>query len=433
MRTLMAAICFSLCLSGCGQRQRPVTVLVSGDTHGWITPCGCAANQSGGLARRATLAKDAARISDTLLLDAGGAALGTSPYQRLKFESLLRGMKLMDIAAVNIGGSETEFDPDALREIGAATGVEWLCSNLRDHNGTQVGKSVLNLNRGGLNVAVAGVIDPSLVVHSDWQTSEPVQAILKAFAGSKPDVRIVLAYLDEGGLRSLAESLPEVDYIIGGPTGQALSPTRVGTVTIMSATNKGKFLASATLKRNEKEFEQVKAEIREVSSTLPEDQVQLKNLKAYYSNLAEHDFPANEAGLVTQVESDKSGYAIAGSSSCVSCHKQDDAVWHNSKHSHAWEVLVNKRAHFDPHCQQCHTTGYGQQGGFVSVAKSTELVHVGCENCHGPSQAHVQDATRRTPFQAKEQCQRCHDHENSPQFVLDAYWTRVFHQGKKGS
>ena len=288
------------------------------------------------------------------------------------------------------------------------------------------------MQRGGLNVVVAGVIDPALVVHSDWQASEPVQAILKAFAASKPDVRIVLAYLDEGGLRSLAESLPEIDYIIGGPTGQALSPTRVGTVTILSATNKGKFLASATLKRNERRFEQVKTEICEVSSELHEDQEQLKNLSNYYMNLTKHDFPADEAGLVTNVESDKSGYAIAGSSACVACHKQDDAIWHNSKHSHAWEVLVGKSAQFDPHCQQCHTTGYGLQGGFVSVAKSTALVDVGCENCHGPSQAHVHDPRRRTPFQAKEQCQRCHDHENSPQFALDAYWTRVFHQGKKG-
>ena len=133
MRTLIVTISFVLCLSGCGQRQRPVTVLVSGDTHGWITPCGCAANQSGGLARRATLAHDAAKISDILLLDVGGAALGTSPYQRLKFESLLRGMKQMGIAAANIGGSETEFPPDTLKEIGAATGVDWLSSNLRDH------------------------------------------------------------------------------------------------------------------------------------------------------------------------------------------------------------------------------------------------------------------------------------------------------------
>src|SRR5438105_2896094 len=32
----------------------PVTLVVSGDTAGWILPCGCTSNQSGGLARRGT-------------------------------------------------------------------------------------------------------------------------------------------------------------------------------------------------------------------------------------------------------------------------------------------------------------------------------------------------------------------------------------------
>ena len=34
--------------------ERPLAIVVSADTAGWIIPCGCTTNQSGGLARRAT-------------------------------------------------------------------------------------------------------------------------------------------------------------------------------------------------------------------------------------------------------------------------------------------------------------------------------------------------------------------------------------------
>jgi mono/diheme cytochrome c family protein len=258
-----------------------------------------------------------------------------------------------------------------------------------------------------------------------------VPALLKALQNSQADVRIVLAYMDEAKLRSLAEALPEVDFIIGGPTGQAISPVTVGNTTIMSATNKGKFLAQIDLVRDAKGLHKSSTQIAEVSSTLTENPIQLANLKDYYRALAQVDFSADEAGLVTPIADPQPGYAIAGSESCAKCHQADNSVWHSSKHSHAWEVLVAKTAQYDPSCQQCHTTGYGQPAGFVKVAQSPALVHVGCENCHGPSQAHVTNPRERTPFQAKEQCVRCHDHENSPAFQYEPYWAKVSHKGNR--
>ena len=38
----------------------------------------------------------------------------------------------------------------------------------------------------------------------------------------------------------------------------------------------------------------------------------------------------------------------------------------------------------DSKCLPCHTTGYAQPGGFVSVEKTPLLVGVQCESCHGP-------------------------------------------------
>lgn len=418
-----------LVLVGCSRQPQLLTVYVSGDTHGWITPCGCAANQSGGLARRATLVHSARQQGECLLLDAGGSALGTSSYQRLRFEFLLQGLKEMGLAAHNVGKSETDFSPKDLQDIGTSKGITWLSANLTDEQGQTIGKPFLEVSAFGRRVAVTGVIDGDQVENPQWQTSEPVHAILKAFEGQSADIKIVLAYMDEARLRALAEALPEVDYIIGGPTGQSVSPIKVGAVTVMSATNKGKFLAKIRLNQSDKGLHKSLTEISEVSSNLLENPTQIANLKAYYKRLSELDYSATDAGLVAPLTDPQAGYAIAGSESCAKCHQPDDSVWHASKHSHAWEVLVTKTAQFDPSCQQCHTTGYGLPAGFDKVANSQSLVHVGCENCHGPSEAHVSNPRKRTPFQAREQCVRCHDHENSPTFQFDTYWAKILHKG----
>jgi hypothetical protein len=418
-------------LQGCtSSSHSAITLLVSGDTQGWITPCGCAANQSGGLARRATVIADAKKQGPVLMVDVGGSAVGSTEYQRLKFESLLRGMQQMGVDVCNVGGPETVFGPQELAEISQSVGVTWLSCNLKDAGGTASPTPVRSIEINGTRIAIVGVVDPALVEHSDWQVSDPLPAILNAFRGVDADIRVVLAYLDEGPLRALASSLPEVDYVIGGPTGQTISPVRIGEVTLMSATNKGKFLAEVKWKKDGDDVRQMDAQIIEVSSRLMEDPAQLRNLKDYYQRLSEQDFVATESGLANVGIGDQQGYSIAGSEACKSCHTVDDAIWHQSKHSHAWDVLVAKQgAQFDPQCQQCHTTGYAQQGGFQSVAESTHRVHVGCENCHGPSQSHVLNPKARTPFLAKEQCLNCHDHENSPEFDYSIYWARIAHSG----
>ena len=422
-------ICFFI---GCRQQNNDSLVIyVGGDTAGWITPCGCAANQSGGLARRATLIQNAGQQHATLLLDAGGSAVGTGPYQRIKLTALLNGLHSMGLAAHNIGAPEAEFLPETLLEIASKTNTTWLSSNLKTFNGKAFGIPVLRTTKAGLKIAVAGIIDPELVTNDNWVAVEPINAVLTAFGNEPDDVRIVLAYYDESGLRELAQRLPEVDYIIGGPTGQSVSPLLVSQSTILSATNKGKFLARIELSKRPDKLINRAARITEVSSDLSEAAPQLENLKQYYSRLAAKDFTAAQADIVKPLLVQSNGYSIAGSDACKSCHPQDQTIWDASKHAAAWQVLEMKHAHYDPSCQRCHTTGYAQLGGFQNVARSANRIGVGCENCHGPSQAHVDNPKVRTPFQASQQCVGCHDHENSPTFNFETYWAKIVHGAKQ--
>lgn len=425
--------------AGCNrQPAKPLLLFVSGDTAGWITPCGCTANQSGGLARRATLIGQSARGAKTVYADVGGSASGTGEYQRLKFAAILRGLNRMGIKAHNIGGPETKFTPEELSQLARDTGVTWISANLIPQPPSAGSESPANslashvvVEHDGRSLALIGLVDPQLVTAPGWTTQDPVAAAVRIVRTVPADAYVVLAYFDEPGLRKLAEALPEVDAVIGGPTGQALSPTPVGAAVIASATNKGKFLTQLQWRMaSQPRLQWQGADVAEVVSTLDEDPQQVANLGEFYKLLAERDLTVEQAGLVDREKIQGQQMRIAGSQSCASCHAEEFNSWTESAHHQAWDVLEPKGAHFDSYCQQCHATGYGMAGGFINVAQSKDRVDVGCENCHGPSSAHVADPHVRTPFQASEQCVRCHDHENSPEFQYDPYWNQVRHGEK---
>ncbi len=432
-----------ICLVGCSpSAPSNLFIVISGDTAGWITPCGCTANQSGGLERRATLLKSLGPSDRTLYLDAGGSAAGKTEYQQVKLQSILKGDQLMGLEAHNIGAPETQLAPDTLLQLGnAAQGdigkSQWLSANLAPADANQsIQLAIMPYRvvvRSGLRILVTGVVDPALVQNAQWKAKDPASSVLAILKKEPWDRSLVLAYMDEAHLRSLAERLPEVDFIVGGPTGQMLAPADVGPVTIMSATNKGKFLARIELRKEGKDWKTSTRGPIEVSSTYAQEPIQSQNLEDYLNALARRDFKSTDTGLVastTSIGSHPVGTQVAGSHTCTACHSLSDQAWHTSHHSHAWKTLEDKRAHVDPSCQQCHTTGYGLPGGFMQASQSGPLVNVGCESCHGPSHAHVLDPKLKTPYLAREQCIRCHDHENSPEFNYATYWAKIRHTEK---
>ena len=120
------------------KQKAPATIVVSADTAGWITPCGCTSNQSGGMLRRASYLSALADKNPLVYLDAGGAILGNSPYAKLKFETILRGEMAMHLAAHNVGQSEAALGAAYLRDVSQRTNAPLISANLRVTDGTLV-------------------------------------------------------------------------------------------------------------------------------------------------------------------------------------------------------------------------------------------------------------------------------------------------------
>ncbi|MCF6282869.1 MAG: cytochrome c family protein [Candidatus Polarisedimenticolaceae bacterium] len=94
-----------------------------------------------------------------------------------------------------------------------------------------------------------------------------------------------------------------------------------------------------------------------------------------------------------------------GIKQCKLCHQPHYDSWRTTHMSKAFDLLkANVRADkkraaglnplkdytADPACLACHTTGYGKEGGFVSLEKTPDMVNVQCEMCHGPGSIYVE-------------------------------------------
>lgn len=411
--------------------QKPAVLVVSGDTHGWITPCGCTSNQSGGLPRRGSYLAKLRATRDVIYADAGGAAAGDSPYQRVKFEAILAGERAMGLAAHNVGKSEAALGAEYLRTLAARTATPLVSANVRGRDGGPVAAPYRVVRSGGRRIALTGVLSPAYAsAAADCQITDPRQAVLDALAAAKGeyDAAVVLAYVPEDELDALARGLPEAAAVVGGPTGQAVAPKPAGPVTVAAATNKGKFLIELDVPPDNLATAWA-GRVVEMGPALADDPAQQQNVKTYLATLARRDFPASQTDLVPPLPPGApEDYRVAGSATCVTCHADTKDVWAHSRHAHASESLRPRGFHVDPTCLQCHTTGYGQPGGFQSVSTGAGLDAVGCESCHGPSLAHTRNPTSVRPaFAARDQCKRCHDLENSPKFDYPTYWPRVKH------
>lgn len=411
--------------------DRLVSVVISGDTAGWIVPCGCASNQSGGLPRLGSLIRQIEQDRHVVLLDVGGSPGGESPYDREKFIAIVKGKQKMGLAAHNLGAAELKLGLDDLRSIQKQLDAPFLSANLRSATGELLFPASKIVEAEGKRLLVVGVISPEYA-SSGVHIASPADAVLSVVGEFRDrfDHLIVLAYLPEAELRQLASELPEADVVAGGPTGQSIAPERVGPVLMTAVTNKGKFAAHLQLTEKSGSAPWT-GEILEVDASYEDDPEQMQNLKDFYALLEVRDFKASETGFVpTQPIDPPEGFQIAGSNSCLECHSGDHHIWSESGHSHAWATLVTDGSHVNSDCQRCHTTGFGLPGGFVSAGTGLERVNVGCESCHGPSQGHVADSTIKTAFVARDLCTRCHDRENSPEFEYASYWERIRHGGE---
>ena len=117
---------------------------------------------------------------------------------------------------------------------------------------------------------------------------------------------------------------------------------------------------------------------------------------------------------------------------CRECHPKAYAIWKDSKHGHAFQVLADKGNQYNPRCLQCHTVGYMESDGYINERLTPHLKNVSCETCHGRGGFEVR-LRKGQPIPVKKlvlksvMCTKCHTPDDSPNFDLNTYWKKIAH------
>lgn len=107
-----------------------------------------------------------------------------------------------------------------------------------------------------------------------------------------------------------------------------------------------------------------------------------------------------------------------GSKTCSECHEKEYRNFEAyAKKSDSFGSVINMKKGLTEEeikeCFECHTTGYGEPGGFTSEKETPHLKNAGCEVCHGPGSVHCEtgeyeDIKARL---TQKDCETCHNAE----------------------
>jgi len=118
------------------------------------------------------------------------------------------------------------------------------------------------------------------------------------------------------------------------------------------------------------------------------------------------------------VWSEKEKATYVGMEKCKECHPEHVESYYSWKYSKNFRIIQMRRKDHDPNCLPCHTTGYGQKGGFSSMEETPGMVNKQCESCHGPASLHLKAPTKlehqETLSIPENLCTTCHSGHKHP-------------------
>jgi len=128
-------------------------------------------------------------------------------------------------------------------------------------------------------------------------------------------------------------------------------------------------------------------------------------------------------GAVSSPAQESADKTYIGSEACAACHEGEYETFsqhaRKAKSFHSVEIMKKGLTpEKEKGCYKCHTTGYGQPGGFVSAEKTPHLKNTGCEVCHGPGSVHAESEDPEDIIYdiSMDSCLTCHNSERVAAF-----------------
>jgi len=247
------SLLFSLTLalfSGCGPGNgQKITILFTNDLSGHILTD---RSGRGGLSRIATeVKKIRAQNSNTVLIDAGDASVGTAFTTETSGEAIFKVMNAAGYQASVYGNHEFDLGEEQAKKYQEITKFPILSCNIQHKDGKPFAAEYAIFEIGGMRLGIIGVSNPKTTNLVD-QTKIPglkflapeseIRRVQNELAG-KTDMVIILSHQGIGEDISLAYHLNGVPLIIGGHSEVKISGLKkAGRVGIAQAGDNGRYL-----------------------------------------------------------------------------------------------------------------------------------------------------------------------------------------------
>jgi len=467
-----------------GWTEPAVTLVFSGEQHGYMEPCGCSVTQSGGLSRRADLMRQLTQKGwPFVALDLGGLVRKDNVQNKFKFQVMRTALKDLNYGAIALGPEELSIEriePGFLVQQGTEQKEPQFVNANVDFTlfkdpGLRPAAPAKVITINGHRIGVTSIFGKTLVAalfgdagDPQIKVNDPAKSLPAAIAELKRDkaeVLVLLSHAEKSESEELARKFPEFQLVATarGPEDGEDKAEKIGNTLLVTVGQKGKHVAIVGYYPNDQR-QPFRYELVDLDKERFKDTPKMLDRMREYQHLLEANYDAVLKDFPRPPY--PGGDQYAGVDSCKDCHTKAYAVWKESKHANAYTSLITGREgtknpiprNHDPECINCHTTGWDPQGvfpyvsGFYSLEKTPKLKDQQCENCHGPAAKHVELelAWKRDPKAVKKAdldaararatlkvaeirktlCYKCHDLDNDPNFEFDSYWDQIKHPGK---
>ncbi len=432
------------------KEQKPELVLVlSGQTYGYLSPCGCSRPQKGGLERRYNLIQS---LKDkgwhVIGLDLGDAAAqkGVHKQNLLKYRTTMRALAEMGYAGIGLGEydfAEQLFEllaeytlnnpgkpPVVLAGnlVGVQRGPDGKPTRVftreeyfpgGDKNRPMVEAVEVVATPGQPALGVVGVVGNEVGVKVEKQDGQFAflanpEFLPKALAAlnahpARPELRVLLYAGSSEKAKALAAAFPQFQLILCQSESDLPPqfPTVVnnGKTQIVEVGHKGQHVGVVGVFKTGAGYELKYQLVTLGEEYLTPDNPQAEKANKVLQLLEEYAQEVKDRNLLAefrkrplqhpaQVQMPGANLTYVGSEACAKCHPAEFKQYQTTKHSHAYDALVKvarrpSNRQFDGECVVCHTVGFEYVGGYENEQKTPHLKNVGCESCHGPGSGHA--------------------------------------------
>ena len=390
-----------------------VAVVLSGEVHGYLEPCGCTEKQNGGVARRSDLFRQLREEKgwEVVAADAGGAVRRGRKQTEFKLTAMRKALAEMGYGALNLGPEELRLGADFL--VQQAYDPPPLLSANAVYFGDPLMAGDVGLNRttvleaGGVKIGLTGVVGSTMAgelatdgpdaLTSVRPAADVLPAALDALADC--DVRILLSQAEPDETRQFLKDYPGFHAAVtaGGPEDPDPDPEVVelpggGSALMLRVGGKGKSVGVLGVYPDARptgddgtgdgEADPAGPGLRFALVPLSRDRyghdARMDVVMAEYQQALADNLGAVFEDIPPTPPPKPGGYV--GAAKCGECHTKAYAKWKDTPHAHAYRSLTEGRAEFegdwadrtrDPECLSCHVTGWNAQeyfpheGGFL--------------------------------------------------------------------